>query len=251
MTGLRAVALQGLPRFRPGDDLGAALCDALAAQRLVPAAQDVLVVAQKIVSKAEGRIVALEGVAPSPRAVELAAETGKDPRLVELILSESVRVVRARNGVLIVQHRRGYVMANAGVDQSNLDTPGTALLLPIDPDASATSLRAQLANRFGVAPGVIVSDSFGRAWRRGSIGTAIGVAGLPALLDLRGRPDLSGRRMEVTVIGFADQVASAAALLMGEGAEGRPAVLVQGLSWDTAGGTGQDLLRGAAEDLFT
>jgi coenzyme F420-0:L-glutamate ligase/coenzyme F420-1:gamma-L-glutamate ligase len=249
-VALRLTAPEGIPRIRAGDDLAALLADALARARLSPGPQDVLVVAQKIVSKAEGRAVALADVAPSARAIELAETTQKDPRLVELILSESRRVVRARPKVLIVQHRLGYVMANAGIDQSNLDDHGTALLLPLDPDASAAALRAGLAARLGVAPGVIVSDSFGRAWRRGSIGTAIGVAGLPPLLDLRGSPDLSGRTMEVTVVGYADQIASAAALLTGEGPEGRPAVLVQGLSWSAPEGDAQALIRGAAEDLF-
>ena len=247
---LRAIALEGLPRIRPGDDLAAIIGDALSAAGLVPAAQDVLVVAQKVVSKAEGRLVRLDDVVPSAQAVELAGTTGKDPRLVEVILAESRRVVRARFNVLIVQHRLGYVMANAGVDQSNLDSPGTALLLPRDPDASAAMLRTGLAARFGAAPGVIVSDSFGRAWRRGSIGTAIGVAGLPALLDFRGEPDLSGRRMEVTVTGFADQIASAAALLTGEGAEGRPVVLMRGLAWSQPDSNAMALIRQAEEDLF-
>jgi coenzyme F420-0:L-glutamate ligase/coenzyme F420-1:gamma-L-glutamate ligase len=210
----------------------------------------VLVVAQKIVSKAEGRIVALADVAPTDAAEALAAVTLKDPRLVALILAESERVVRARPGVLIVRHRLGFVMPNAGVDQSNLDAPGTALLLPRDPDASAAALRAALGARFGAAPGVIVSDSFGRAWRRGSIGTAIGVAGLPALLDLRGRPDLAGRRLEVTVSAFADQLASAAALLTGEAAEGRPVALIRGLTWDAPETDARALLREPAEDLF-
>jgi coenzyme F420-0:L-glutamate ligase/coenzyme F420-1:gamma-L-glutamate ligase len=247
---LRAIALEGLPRIRAGDDLAAIIGDALSAAGLVPAARDVLVVAQKVVSKAEGRLVRLAEVVPSAQAVELAVTTGKDPRLVEVILSESRRVVRARSNVLIVQHRLGYVMANAGVDQSNLDLPGTALLLPRDPDASAAMLRRRLAARFGVAPGVIVSDSFGRAWRRGSIGTAVGVAGLPALLDFRGEPDLSGRRMEVTVTGFADQIASTAALLTGEGAEGRPVVLVRGLAWSQPDSNGIALIRQVEEDLF-
>lgn len=247
---LRATALEGLPRIRPGDDLAAIIGDALEAAGLIPGERDVLVVAQKIVSKAEGRIVVLAEVVPSARAEEIARETGKDARLVEVILSETRRVLRARPKVLIVQHRLGYVMANAGVDQSNLDEQGTALLLPRDADASAAGLRARLAARFGAAPGVIVSDSFGRAWRRGSIGTAIGVAGLPALLDMRGQPDLSGRTLEVTIAGFADQVASAAALLTGEAAEGRPVVLVRGLSWSAPDGTAMEAIRGPDEDMF-
>jgi coenzyme F420-0:L-glutamate ligase/coenzyme F420-1:gamma-L-glutamate ligase len=247
---LRATALEGLPRIRPGDDLAAIIGDALEAAGLIPGARDVLVVAQKIVSKAEGRLVTLAEIVPSPRALELAQETGKDARLVEVILSETRRVLRARPKVLIVQHRLGYVMANAGVDQSNLDDPGTALLLPRDPDASAAGLRARLGARIGAAPGVIISDSFGRAWRRGSIGTAIGAAGLPTLLDLRGLPDLAGRTLEVTITGFADQIASTAALLTGEAAEGRPVVLVRGLSWTAPDSTAMEAIRGESEDMF-
>lgn len=247
---LRAIAPAGLPRIRPGDDLAGLIGDALAAAGLVPGPRDVLVVAQKVVSKAEGRIAVLADVRPSAAARELAERTGKDPRLVEVILSETRRVLRARPGVLIVQHRLGYVMANAGVDQSNLEEPGTALLLPADPDASAAALRARLAARFGAGPGVIVSDSFGRAWRRGAIGTAIGIAGLPALLDLRGQPDLAGRRLEVTITGFADQIAAAAALLTGEAAEGRPLVLLRGLAWSAPAGSAREAIRDEAEDLF-
>jgi coenzyme F420-0:L-glutamate ligase/coenzyme F420-1:gamma-L-glutamate ligase len=250
MPSLAATALPGLPEVRAGDDLAALLAAAIGRAGLRVSAQDVLVVAQKVVSKSEGRVVRLATVEPSTRAREYAERTGKDPRLVEVILSESRRVVRAAPRVLVVEHRLGFVMANAGVDQSNLAEPGTALLLPRDPDASAARLRAGLAARLGVAPGVIVSDSFGRAWRRGSVGTAIGVAGLPALIDLRGVPDRSGRPLEITTVAFADQVASTAALLTGEAAEGRPAVLVQGLSWDAPESGVGALLRPQEEDLF-
>ncbi len=249
-AAFRATALDALPEISPGDDLAALLAAALGRQGLAPGAQDVLVVAQKIVSKAEGRLLRLADLRPSAAASELAATTGKDPRLVEAILSESRRVVRAAPRVLVVEHRLGFVMANAGVDQSNLPAPDTVLLLPRDPDASAAALRAGLAARGGTAPAVIVSDSFGRAWRRGSIGTAIGVAGLPALLDLRGVPDRAGRPLEITTVGFADQIASAAALLTGEAAEGRPAVLVQGLAWDAPESGVAALLRPEGEDLF-
>ncbi|WP_270933334.1 coenzyme F420-0:L-glutamate ligase [Falsiroseomonas oryzae] len=249
-TSLAATALPGLPEITRGADLAGLLAEALRRQALRVARQDVLVVAQKIVSKAEGRVVRLADVLPSPQAVELADRTGKDARLVEVILSESRRVVRAAPRVLVVEHRLGFVMANAGVDQSNVADPGTALLLPQDPDASAARLRDGLAERLGTAPAVIVSDSFGRAWRRGSVGTAIGVAGMPALLDLRGQPDRAGRPLEITTVGFADQVASAAALLTGEAAEGRPAVLVQGLDWEAAESGVGALLRPQEEDLF-
>jgi coenzyme F420-0:L-glutamate ligase/coenzyme F420-1:gamma-L-glutamate ligase len=183
----------------------------------------------------------------------LAGEIGKDPRLVELILSESVRVVRTRPNLLIVEHRLGFVMANAGVDQSNVapqDGVHRALLLPRDPDASADALRARLAQESGARIAVIVNDSFGRAWRRGTCGIAIGAAGLPALLDLRGRPDLFGRTLEVSIIGFADEIAAAASLLMGQADEARPVVLVRGLNWELPPTNAHELVRPAAEDLF-
>ncbi len=247
---LELIAVPGIPMVQAGDDLAALIADGLARADLVTRPGDVLVVAQKVVSKAEGRMVDLASVTPSPRAIALAEEVQKDPRLVELILSESVRVVRARPGLLIVEHRLGFVMANAGVDRSNVAPPqdGTeerVLLLPCDPDASAEALRARL----GVP--VVINDSFGRAWRRGTVGVAIGAAGLPALLDLRGRPDLFGRRLEVSITGFADEIAAAASLVMGQGAEARPVVLVRGLVWDGAPPSrATDLVRPAAEDLF-
>ncbi|MBS0561219.1 MAG: coenzyme F420-0:L-glutamate ligase, partial [Proteobacteria bacterium] len=211
---LELFAPSGLPMVREGDNLVAIIGDALAAH--APRDGDVVVVAQKIVSKAEGRTVEVASVTPSARAVELAAEIGKDPRLVEIVLSESKRVVRSRPNLLIVEHRLGYVMANAGVDQSNVapqDGTARALMLPRDPDGSAEALRAGLSARFGARIAVIVNDSFGRAWRRGTAGVAIGAAGLPSLVDLRGSPDLFGRTLEVSVIGFADEIAAAASLL--------------------------------------
>ena len=204
-----------------------------------------LVVAQKIVSKAEGRHVDLAKVRPSPQAEKLAAEVDKDPRLVEVILGESRRVVRHRPGVLIVEHRLGFIMANAGVDRSNVEPQAGAepvLLLPRDPDAAAASLRERLIAHFRKTfprsrLGVIVTDSWGRAWRRGTVGVALGVAGLPALMDMRGKPDLFGHELRVTQTGFADEIASAASLVMGQADEARPAVLVRGLSWAEPPGT--------------
>jgi len=187
------------------------------------------VLAQKIVSKAEGRAVDLATVEPSAAAIELAGKIQKDPRLVELILSESVRVVRSRPNVLIVEHRLGFVMANAGIDQSNVapsDGVERALLLPVDPDGSAAILRKRLSLRFGVPVAVIINDSFGRAWRRGTCGVAIGAAGLPSLMDLGGSPDLFGRELQVSVTGHADEIAAAASLVMGQSAEGQPVVVV-------------------------
>ncbi len=225
-----------------GDDLAALLLGAGVPLR----ADDVMVVAQKIVSKAEGREVRLADVTPGARALELAAETGKDARVVELILAESTRVVRARPNLIIVQHRLGHTMANAGIDQSNIAAEGEerALLLPVDPDASAAALSARLG-----CP-VVISDSFGRAWRRGTVGVAIGCAGLPALVDLRGLPDLFGRELHVTLTGFADEIAAAAGLLMGQAAEGQPAVVMRGLRWNAPVCPATELVRPAQEDLF-
>lgn len=243
-AALSLTALPGLPMVRPGDDLAGLLAAGMARAGLTPQPGDVLAIAQKIVSKAEGRSVALESVTPSAAARRLAAETAKDPRVVELILSESRRVVRARPNLIIVEHRLGFVMANAGIDQSNVGEEGHALLLPVDPDASA----AALAARLGLP--VVITDSFGRAWRRGTVGVAIGVAGLPALLDLRGQPDLFGRELRVSITGFADEIAAAAGLIMGQGAEARPAVHLRGLDWSAPPNPAAELLRVGEEDLF-
>jgi coenzyme F420-0:L-glutamate ligase/coenzyme F420-1:gamma-L-glutamate ligase len=246
---LELLAIPGLPMVQPGDDLAALIADRAGPLR----DRDVLVIAQKIVSKAEGRSIDLATVIPSPRAVELAAEVGKDPRLVEVILSESTRVVRSRPNLLIMQHRLGFVMANAGVDHSNVaptDGIDRALLLPVDPDGSAERLRAALEARCGVRLAVIISDSFGRPWRRGTVGVAIGAAGLPALIDMRGKPDLFGRTLEVTVIGLADEIAAAAGLLQGQAAEAQPVVVVRGLSWTAPDAPVNELVRPPEEDLF-
>jgi coenzyme F420-0:L-glutamate ligase/coenzyme F420-1:gamma-L-glutamate ligase len=213
----------------------------------------VLVVAQKIVSKAEGRMVDLATIKPSTRAIALATEVDKDPRLVDVILSESVRVVRARRNVLIVEHRLGFIMANAGVDQSNVgpaDGAQRALLLPEHPDRSAETLRRGLAAATGINLAVVINDSFGRAWRQGTAGVAIGAAGLPALIDLRGRLDLFGRKLEVSVIGFADEIAAAASLVMGQADEAAPVVLIRGLRWSAPESTAASLIRPSNEDLF-
>jgi coenzyme F420-0:L-glutamate ligase/coenzyme F420-1:gamma-L-glutamate ligase len=243
----------GIPLVAPGDDLAALLIAALAAAGMALCPRDVVVVAQKIVSKAEGRYVELARVTPSPRAAALAAEVDKDPRLVEVILGESTEVVRHRAGVLIVAHRLGFVMANAGVDQSNIDhgeTGERVLLLPEDPDRSAADLKARLDRHFGVPTAVIVNDSFGRAWRSGAVGIAVGVAGLPALRSLVGTPDLFGRALRVTEVAFADEIAAAASLVMGQAAEARPAVVVRGLDWTGEGSGVAPLIRAKAMDLF-
>jgi len=253
MTSLAVVPLRGLPLIGAGGDLVGLIASALKSNEVTLRAQDVLVVAQKIVSKAEGRVVDLATIEPSARALALAAEVDKDPRLVEVILSESVRVVRARRGVLIVEHRLGFIMANAGVDQSNVapaDGSTHVLLLPENPDRSAETLRRGLARVTGTDVAVVINDSFGRPWRQGTASVAIGVAGLPALIDLRGRPDLFGRRLEVTVIGFADEVAAAASLLMGQADEAQPVVLIRGLSWSAPESTAASIIRSPNEDLF-
>ncbi len=245
--------LRGLPEVGPGTDLAQLLAGALRAAALALRADDVLVVAQKIVSKAEARLVALSSVVPGARALELAGVTGKDPRLVELILSESTAVVRAAPEVLIVRHRLGFVMANAGIDRSNLahgNAAGEVLLLPLDPDGSAAALRAALAARAGAAPGVIISDSFGRPWRRGVVNIALGAAGIPALLDRRGERDRAGRPLEVTEVALADALAAAAGLVMGEAAEGIPAVLIRGCTFTASEKPAQSLIRPQEQDLF-
>jgi coenzyme F420-0:L-glutamate ligase / coenzyme F420-1:gamma-L-glutamate ligase len=250
---LTLLGLSDFPLVHPGDDLCDLVIASLDRNGVVPERQDILVIAQKVVSKAEGRYVDLRSVQPSPRALELAAEVHKDPRLVEVILGEARRVVRQAPGVLIVEHRLGCVMANAGVDQSNIDHPDMtepALLLPRDPDASAFAMCERVGARFGKAVGVVISDSWGRAWRRGTVGVALGAAGLPAVADLRGRPDLFGRRLQSTETGFADEVASAASLVMGQADERMPVVVVRGLSWSAPATAAATLIRPVEEDLF-
>jgi len=252
-TRLELFAVTGLPMVRAGDDLPALIAAGLdgAGHRLQD--RDVVVLAQKIVSKAEGRTVDLATVTPSEQAVALAREVGKDPRIVEVVLSESVKVVRSRPNLMIMHHRLGFVMANAGVDQSNVaaaDGHQRALLLPLDPDLSAEVIRVRLANHYGVDIAVVISDSFGRPWRRGTVGVAIGAAGLPALIDLRGQPDLFGRTLEVSIIGFADEIAAAASLLQGQAAEAQPVVVLRGLTWQAPHLPVAETIRPPQEDLF-
>jgi coenzyme F420-0:L-glutamate ligase/coenzyme F420-1:gamma-L-glutamate ligase len=253
MTSLEVIALTGLPLIKVGDDLVELIASSLKQNGVELRAHDVLVVAQKIVSKAEGRMVDLATIKPSAKAIALASDVDKDPRLVEVILSESVRVVRARRNVLIVEHRLGFIMANAGVDQSNVgpaDGAQRVLLLPEHPDRSAEALRRGLTALTGIHLAVVINDSFGRAWRQGTAGVAIGAAGLPALIDLRGRPDLFGRKLEVSVIGFADEIAAAASLVMGQADEAAPVVLIRGLRWSAPESTAASLIRPSDEDLF-
>ncbi len=246
---LELIALQRFPSIRPGDRLPEIILGSATEQGIEFRDDDVLVIAQKVVSKAEGRLVALADVVPSTGAQEYARSTGKDPRLVELILQESSEVVRQSEKLLITENRLGIVMANAGIDQSNVEE-GHALLLPVDPDASARQVRELLADRCGASVGVIVADSIGRAWRNGIVGHAIGVAGLLPVLDLRGAPDLYGRKLEVTETAVADELAAAASLLMGQAAEGRPVVLVRGCAIPRDAGSARALLRSRERDLF-
>jgi len=256
MASVSLHGLEGLPLVQPGDDLPALLGDALDGAGLRPADGDVLVVAQKIVSKAEGRLRRLADVVPSPRALELAEVVRKDPRLVEVVLSESREVIRAVPNVLIVEHRLGFVMANAGVDQSNVEgDEEVALLLPEAPDDSCRRLREGLERRYGVRLPVVMNDSFGRPWRNGVTGVCIGASGLPTLLDRRGAPDLFGRPLRITEIAVGDELAAAASLVMGQAGEGIPAVLVRGLRLDRQDQGGPDqtataLLRSRQHDLF-
>jgi len=231
------------------------LIAALQRKAAPPRSRDVLVVTSKIVSKAEGRYLDLSTMEPGARALELARITGKDPRLVEAVLAEATEVIRAKPNVLIVATRHGLILANAGIDQSNLATEGRGprvLLLPEAPDASAARIKARVDSQFGTDVGVIVCDSAGRPWRLGTVGIAIGAAGVPALWDRRGEKDLAGRPLEITEVGFADAVAAAAVLVMGEAAEGRPAALVRGLDWGERAHArpAADLMRPKSEDLF-
>ena len=249
MRSLTLTALEGVPEIRAGDELATIIVEGLERSGLALADGDVLVLAQKIVSKSEGRAVALAGVTPSPRALELAAVTGRDARVLELVLAESSGIIRCKKDVIVVEHRLGYVMANAGIDMSNVEGGGeTVLLLPLDPDASCARLRAELRERADI--GVIINDSFGRAWRNGVAGVALGVAGLPGVVDMRGRPDRFGRPLQVTQIGFADELAAAASLLMGQADEGYPVIHARGVPYARRDGNGRELLRPKHMDLF-
>lgn len=247
---LELIALDGIPEVAPGDDVAAHIADAAAASGIGLADEDVLVVTQKIVSKAEGRLVELASVTPSDFAREWAERWGKDPRQVELVLRESASIVRMGPGGLIISRtRHGLVCANAGVDVSNVGGGDVASLLPEDPDASAGRIRAGVTARTGAAPAVIVSDSFGRPWRNGIVNVAIGSAGLEALLDLRGEPDAAGRQMQATVIAVADELASAADLAGGKVAQ-RPVVVVRGYVWRPSDAGASVLVMEAERDLF-
>lgn len=252
-TALTLTALSAFPMVEPGDDLAELIIASLAASALQLADGDVLVLAQKIVSKSENRYAYLNEVSPGARALELAPRVDKDPRLVELILSESSEVVRSRPGVIIVEHRLGYVHANAGIDKSNIQSDEAnprVLLLPLDADSSASQLRQRILALTGKAVFVIINDSAGRAWRTGTVGMAIGTAGFEPLEDLIGTGDLFGRKMEVTEVAVADELAAAASFVMGQAAEAAPVVLVRGASLQVADTGSTALIRNKELDLF-
>jgi coenzyme F420-0:L-glutamate ligase/coenzyme F420-1:gamma-L-glutamate ligase len=240
--------LPGLPEIKRGDDLARLLSQALRAQEFPLQSDDILVVAQKIVSKAEGRVVQLESVIPSERATAWAKAWDKDARAVELVLRESKRIVRMDRGIIIAETQHGFVCANAGIDLSNAPE-GTAILLPLDPDASARSLKDKLDATFQANIGVIISDTFGRAWREGLVNVALGVAGLSPLIDYRGEKDSSGKVMQATIIALADELASAAELVMGK-TDRIPAAIIRGAQAPSREGSGRDLIRPAEKDLF-
>jgi len=245
--------LKSMPLVQSGDDLVALIVKDLRREQIDLQAGDILVVAQKIVSKAEGRQVRLADVTASPAAIRLAQEIGKDPRIVELILRESTGIVRKAPGVIIVRHRLGFVSANAGIDQSNIahEDGESALLIPLDPDDSANRLRAAIAQTTGIHPGVIISDSMNRPWRLGTIGSAIGSAGITVLDDRRGQHDMFGRELKVTMINRADSIATAALLVMGETTERVPVALVRGFPAENSEQRAANSNRPTDEDLFT
>lgn len=246
---IRLVAPRRFPRVQPGDDLPELVVRCLREEDLVIGVGDVLVIAHKVVSIAEGRIVSLADVTPSPQAEALAHKAEKDPRLVELILQESQEVLRTRPGLLIVRHRLGFVCANGGVDHSNAG-PGRVVLLPVDPDRSADRIRARVVEAFGADCAVIVADTHGRAHRDGAVGVCIGLSGMAPFLDHRGRRDLYGYELRSSVEAVADELASAATLLMGQSAEARPLVLVHGAPVVPGEGSARALIRPKERDLF-
>lgn len=248
---MRFVALPDIPMIQAGDDLVEILLQSLQKAQLELQDGDVLVLAQKIVSKTEGRRVNLVDVTPGPEAESLAAETGKDPRLLELILGESRKVVRKRPGLVITEHNLGFISANAGIDHSNVQgSDDWVLLLPEDPSASSDRLREGLEQATGAKIGVLVIDSHGRAWRNGTVGITIGLSGVPGVVDRRGEIDLFGYEIRATIVGAADELAAGASLLMGQVDEATPAVLVRGFPYPLREGTLQEILRDEVQDMF-
>jgi len=252
---LSLAALSGIPLIRQGDNLADLVLNAIQENNIALEDGDILVFAQKIVSKAEGRAVNLATVIPSPRAIELAAQTEKDARLVELIIQESNEILRTRPGTIIVEHKLGFVCANAGIDHSNVAGAGNTaeewvLLLPAEPERSAEKICNELESKTGKRIGILIIDSHGRAWRNGTVGLAIGIAGLPGLQDLRGEPDLFGFTLRITQVGVADELAAAASLVMGQAAEGTPIVHVRGFPYSLREGSLKELIRPKEQDLF-
>lgn len=248
-------SLPGIPLIQSGDDLVEIVLNSLRQANLMLEDGDILVIAQKIVSKAEGRLINLTTVQPSGEAVELAKLTEKDPRFVELVLRESRTVLRTRPGTLIVEHKNGFVCANAGIDHSNVkgswgNPEDWVLLLPEDADESAGLMRTRLRERTGKNPGVMIIDSHGRAWRQGTVGVSIGFSGIPGLVDLRGTKDLFGYSLRVTQVAAADELAASASLLMGQAAEGSPIVHVRGFPYPLREGSLKELIRPLDLDLF-
>lgn len=265
MPPLVLTPLSEIPLIRQGDSLADILIRALRTTAIQLQDDDILVLAQKIVSKAEGRMVNLETVTPSRKAVELAQRAEKDPRIIELILGESNEILRTRPGVIIVEHKLGFICANAGIDHSNvspielsagsenvgkLNPDDRVLLLPENPDRSAERIRQKMEAATGAKIGVLIIDSHGRAWRNGTVGTTIGLSGMPGLVDLRGRPDLFDFRLRITQVGAADELAAAASLVMGQAAEGTPVIHVRGFPYPSREGSLKELLRPKEQDLF-
>ncbi len=247
--------IPGIPLIRPGDDLAAIILSCLSMSEMELKDGDILVLAQKIVSKAEGRYVNLNSISPSQKAQEFAAETKKDPRLIELILNESKEVLRCRPGSIIVEHRLGFVCASAGIDHSNVNNLGGSaedwvLLLPENPDLSADKMRIAIYESTKIHIGVLIIDSHGRAWRLGTVGVAIGLSGMPGLMDLRGVPDLFGYKLQITTVGTADELAAAASLVMGQAGEGTPAVIVRGFPYPMRNGSMSEIIRPKDQDMF-
>jgi coenzyme F420-0:L-glutamate ligase/coenzyme F420-1:gamma-L-glutamate ligase len=247
--------LPGIPMIQPGDILAEIIQHGLCQAGITLQDGDILALAQKVVSKAEGRLVDLSKVKPSPAAFDLAERTGKDPCLIELILQESRQVLRVRSGVIIVEHRLGFICANAGIDHSNVSGPygipdDWVLLLPENPDTSAAFIRKHLELASGSQLGVLIIDSHGRAWRKGTVGVTIGLSGLPGLVDLRGQADLFGYKLKITELGAADELAAAASLMMGQSAEGTPIIHVRGFPYTLRDGCLQELIRPENLDLF-
>ena len=253
MNNLELIALEGIPLVEPGVDIADIIFSSLEEHKFKLKDGDVFVIAQKIISKSENRYAYLNQINPTSEALHLSKETNKDPKLVQLILNESTKVVRNRKGVIVVEHKLGFVHANAGIDKSNIKSEKEnprVLLLPKDPDLSALKIKEKIMKRTNFKIGIIINDSSGRAWRNGIVGIAIGSSGVDVLLDLRGHKDLYGNSLEVTEVGKADEIASAASLLMGQANEAFPVVLVRGLAVSDDKRDAKALLRDPSEDLF-